>query len=107
MAKLFEEEYTKEAMEQLSLLSLPYKSKIIEAINIFEHVGIAYKNINNLGDGLHEIKPKDVRAYFRYYKNRIIIVGFIVLKKTQKAPKRYMEQANVNIKNYIKEIENG
>ncbi len=107
MEKLFEAEYTEEALEQLAQLSVPDRSKIIEAINVFEKVGIAYKNINNLKDGLYEIKPKNVRAYFRYYKNKIIIVGFIVLKKTQKAPKRYIEQANNNINRYIKEIENG
>jgi len=50
---------------------------------------------------LFEIKPKGVRAYFKYEKNRIIIIGFITLKKTQKAPQRYIEQAIINIKNYL------
>ncbi len=107
MEKLFTAEYTPESLEQLRNLDIIYRSRIIEAISLFENLGIAYKNINKLGNGLYEIKPKDVRAYFKYYKNKIIIIGFIVLKKTQKAPKRYIEQANNNIEKYIKEIENG
>jgi len=30
------------------------------------------------------------------------MIGFITIKKTQKAPKRYMEQALKNIENYLK-----
>jgi len=66
-------------------------------------VGTAYKNINSLGDGLYEIKPKGVRAYFKYAGNRIIIIGIVVLKKTQKAPPKYKKQAVINIDRYIKE----
>lgn len=98
----FNAEYTDEALIQYEQLDLDSQVKILKAISTFEQVGTAYKNINTLGDGLFEIKPKGVRAYFRYHNRKIIIVGFIVLKKTQKAPKRYMEQANINIENHIR-----
>ena len=81
----FTAEYTNEAIEQYESLDLESQSKILEAIKIFEQIGTNYKNLNTLGGGLFEIKPKGVRAYFKYAKNKIIIVGFIVLKKTQKA----------------------
>ena len=61
------------------------------------------KNINDLGNGLFELKPDNVRAYFKYIKNRIIIIGLIVLKKSQKAPRRYIEQAHRNIEKYLQE----
>ena len=78
------------------------QDKILSAIKSFEILGTKYKNINQLDYDLFEIKPKGVRAYFQYDENRkrIIIIGFITLKKTQKAPKRYMKQALSNIKNY-------
>ncbi len=100
-------EYTFEAKAQLRELAYENREKIVEAIGLFEKVGTLYKNINDLGDGLFEIKPKGVRAYFMYdhTRRRIIIIGFICLKKTQKAPKQYMKQARMNIKNYIKELE--
>lgn len=101
--KLFTAEYTNEALEQLENLQDAEFEKISKAIYIFEHVGKKYKNINDLGNGLFELKPDSVRAYFKYVKNRIIIVGLVVLKKSQKAPKRYIEQAHKNIDNYLKE----
>ena len=91
--KLFIAEYTKEALKQFSELDIDNQDKILSAIKSFEILGIKYKNINDLGNELFEIKPKGVRAYFQYDKERrrIIIIGFITLKKTQKAPKRYIK----------------
>lgn len=101
--RLFIAEYTDEAIQQLNELEDDEYAKITKAIYIFEHVGKKYKNINDLGNGLFELKPDNVRAYFKYVKNRIIIVGLIVLKKTQKAPARYIKQAHKNIDKYIQE----
>lgn len=99
---LYKAEYTDEALFQFGKLEKADKKKIIKAISIFEEVGTDYKNINDLGNGLFEIKPDNIRAYFKYYKDKIIIIGFITLKKTQKAPQRYIQQAIKNIGNYIK-----
>ena len=97
LERSFTSEYTDEALQQLEQLDDIEYEKITKAIYIFEHVGTRYKNINDLGDGLFELKPDNVRAYFKYVKGKIIIIGFIVLKKTQKAPKRYIKQAHKNI----------
>lgn len=101
--KQFTAEYLSEALIQLGELSPENRIKIIEAIRTFELVGTAYKNLNDLGEGLFEIKPKGVRAYFMYDYNRrcVIIVGFICLKTTQKAPPRYMKQARKLITSYL------
>lgn len=103
MCQIFETKYTKEALTQLDKLEEPEFKKILKAIYIFERVGTKYKCINDLGNGLFELKPDNVRAYFKYAKNKIIIIGVIVLKKTQKAPKRYIEQALKNIEQYLLE----
>ena len=104
MNKIFETEFTSEAQEQFDKLEQNNKRKLIKAIAIFEQVGTQYKNINSLGSGLFELKPDDVRAYFEYYNGKVIIVGLIVLKKSQKAPKRFIEQARRNIEKYIKDF---
>lgn len=101
LERSFTAEYTDEALQQLEQLDDIEYEKITKAIYIFEHVGTRYKNINDLGDGLFELKPDNVRAYFKYVKGKIIIIGFIVLKKTQKAPKRYIKQAHKNIDMYL------
>ena len=102
--KIYTAEYTKEAEKQLFELSTENQDKILSAVRAFEILGNKYKNINDLGESLFEIKPKGVRAYFMYDKKRkrVIIIGFITLKKSQKAPKRYIKQARSNIKEYIR-----
>lgn len=103
MEKLFIAEFTDQALEQLEQLTDADYRKVVKSIGIFEQVGTKYKYLNDLGNGLFELKPDKVRAYFKYAKNRIIIIGLIVLKKTQKAPPRYIEQAHKNIDKYIQE----
>ena len=106
MEKQFIAEFTPEAIEQALSLDVESRKKILAAIEVFEVLGTEYKNINKLDYDLYEIKPKGVRAYFRYDTDRrkIIIVGFICLKETQKAPKRYMKQAVRNIEAYKRSI---
>lgn len=101
--KLFVAEYTDEAEKQLYALEDLYRERITTAIEIFEGIGTKYKNINDLGNGLFEIKPQDVRAYFKYHpdRRRIIIIGLVCLKKSQKAPKQNIKQAHKNIDNYV------
>lgn len=96
--------FTDEAEEQLIELSSDDRETILEAIRAFELIGREYKNLNTLGDKLFEIKPKGVRAYFMYHPTarKIIIVGFICLKTTKKAPPRFKAQARKNIAKYLK-----
>lgn len=110
MEKQYTAILTDEAEEQLLDLSADDKETILEAIKAFELIGRDYKNLNTLGDKLFEIKPKGVRAYFMYHPNarKIIIVGFICLKTTKKAPLRYKEQARKNVAKYLEqEARNG
>ena len=102
--KQYTAEYTPEALEQYAELDSGSQDKILSAIKSFEILGTQYKNINKLDYDLYEIKPRGVRAYFQYdnVRRRIIIVGFITLKKTQEAPKRYMKQAVRNIEKRYK-----
>ena len=44
-----------------------------------------------------EIRTDNIRSYYSYVGTKIIIVGLIILKKSQKAPKRFIEQAIRNI----------
>ena len=104
MEKIFTTEFTSEAEEQFGKLEQNHRKKLRSAIRIFEQVGTEYKNINDLGGGLFELKLDDVRAYFEYYEGRVIIVGLVVLKKSQKAPQRFIEQARRNIEKHIKEF---
>lgn len=101
--KLFEAELTDEAEQQLFEIPEPFKERITIAMETFEKIGTKYKHLNDLGKGLFELKPNGVRAYFKYHPNKrkIIVIGFICRKETQKAPERYKKQARKNIQNYL------
>ena len=101
---MFEIIYADEAVQQLNQLDKPSRNKILKAIDIFEQFGKDAKNSKNLKNGLWEFKADNVRAYFKYHKDKIIIIGLIVLKKTQKAPERFIQQAIRNIDKVIKEL---
>ena len=101
---MFEIIYADEAVEQLQQLDKPSRNKILKAVDIFEQFGKEANNSRNLKDGLWEIKADNVRAYYKYHQQRIIIIGLIVLKKTQKAPQRFIQQAIKNIDKIIQEI---
>lgn len=102
--KKYTAKYTPEAEEQFYKLQKIEQKKLFKAVALFEFLGLEAKNTKSLDDGLFEIKVDKIRAYFKYYENKIIIIGIVVLKKTQKAPHRYIEQAKNNIEEYIKEV---
>lgn len=89
---MFEIIFSDEAIEQRDNLDKISRKKIVKAIRLFEEVGKIAGNSRNLDD-IWEIKADNVRAYFDYEGNKIVIIGLIVLKKSQKAPKRFIEQA--------------
>ena len=105
--KTFQAEYTNEALKQIEELEYNNKKKRFKAINLFEYLGKNAKNSRDLSsNGLFEIKADNIRAYFKYFENKIIIIGLIVLKKTQKVPKRFILQAIKNIDKYTAERAN-
>lgn len=97
--------YVPEAEEQFYMLQKSEQKKLFKAVSLFEHLGTEVKNTKSLGNDLFEIKIDKIRAYFKYFENKIIIIGIVVLKKTQKAPVRYIKQACANIDKYIKNNE--
>lgn len=96
--------YADESEEHLLELDKISRNKILKAIEIFKVLGKNARNSRDLKNGLWEIKADNVRAYFKYFKGKIIIIGLIVLKKSQKAPARFIEQSLRNIENVINKL---
>lgn len=77
--------------------------RALRTVAMFEQLGRDGVNSRPLNkEGLFEMKCDKVRIYFMYHQNNIIIVGLVVLKKTQKAPERYKTEAMTNIEKYIR-----
>lgn len=98
MEKLFTAIYTEEAEKNLKELDKQNIKRVFRTVELFEQLGKDGVKSRPLNDqGLFEIKCDKVRIYFSYYENKIIIIGLIILKKTQKAPERYKTEAMSNI----------
>lgn len=103
MEKQYIAKYTPEAEQDLKQLDKQDLKRALRTVALFEHLGregVKSRPLNK--DGLFELKCDKIRIYFMYHENNIIIVGLIILKKTQKAPERYKLQAISNIEKYIR-----
>jgi phage-related protein len=98
---IFRVKLTKEAYQQLIKLESFSRNKVLEDYRVIEEIGLdRITDKKFLEKGLYEIRTDNIRSLFGYRQDQIIIVGLIFIKKTQKTPKRFIEQAKRNIDNY-------
>lgn len=84
---------TKEAKKDLDSLERNQKEKLYSDYSAIQIESIDAVSIKSLGKKLFEIKTDNLRSLFIYKKDRIIVIGVIFIKKTQKTPKQYIEKA--------------
>ncbi len=107
MKKQFIAKYTPEAQGDLKNLDKQNLKRVFRTVAMFEQLGKDAVNSRPINkEGLFELKCDKVRVYFMYHRNNIIIIGLIILKKTQKAPERFKLQAIKNIEKYIRNDDN-
>jgi len=101
METKFVAKYTPEAEQDLKKLDKQNIKRVLRTVAVFEQLGKDGVNCRALNkDGLFELKIDKIRIYFMYCENQVIIIGLIVIKKTQKAPERYKEMAISRIEKY-------
>lgn len=93
-----------EAEQQFNNLDKASYKKVFKDFEKFEKLGSRAVDSRDLTKDLWEIRTDDIRSYYFYTGTKIIIVGLIVFKKSQKAPKRFIEQAIRNIEKTRKEL---
>lgn len=57
--------------------------------------------VKHIDGNLWELRPLANRIFFFYWKNNKFVMVHHYIKKSQKAPKKELEQARKNIKDYI------
>ncbi len=93
----FEVELTDQAEEQLLNLDKASQKKVIKDIEKFKALGKNAVDSRDLDKNLYEIRSNNIRSIYTYKNNRMIIIGLIFMKKSQKTPKRYIIQAKKNL----------
>ena len=65
-----------------------------------ETQGIEFVRVKPIQKDIFEIKSNELRSLFKYQAGKIIVVGVVFVKKTQKTPKEIIKLA----KNRLKEV---
>lgn len=91
---------TKEAKENLYSLEKHQQEKLFSDYSAIQNESINTVIVKPLGKKIFEIKTDNLRSLFVYQKDRVIIIGVIFIKKTQKTPKQYIEKALKIFKKY-------
>lgn len=76
--------------EQQALLDAEYRT--------IETTGIEFVRVKHLQDKIFEIKSKNLRSLFKYQEGKIIVIGVVFVKKTQKTPKGIIKLAKKRFK---------
>ena len=63
-----------------------------------ETQGIEFVRVKPLQKDIFEIKSNELRSLFKYSAGKIIVVGVVVVKKTQKTPKDKIKLAKQRLK---------
>ncbi len=98
----FDVKLTENALQELNILEKADRNKVLKVFDIIINVDINAVNTKPLTSKIYEIKTDKVRCLYAYSNNRIIIVGVIFIKKTQKTPKTMIAKAENVLKEYIK-----
>ncbi len=89
----FEVRLTKEAEKDYRKLDKISQNKLNKAFDKVENKGIETVVTKPLGKDLYEIKTDNLRALFAYQGTKVIVVGVIFIKKSQKTPAKYIDRA--------------
>ncbi|WP_191018135.1 type II toxin-antitoxin system RelE/ParE family toxin [Treponema zioleckii] len=63
-----------------------------------ETQGIEFVRVKQLQKDIFEIKSNELRSLFKYKAGKIIVVGVVFVKKTQKTPKDKIKLAKQRLK---------
>ena len=76
-----------------------YQQKLLsEEYTKIETQGIEFVRIKPIQKDIFEIKSNELRSLFKYKAGKIIVVGVILIKKTQKTPKEKIKLAIKRLK---------
>jgi len=87
-----------QAEKEISDLSKEQQSALQKDFETIKNLGIEYVKRRHLRDDLFEIKTNDVRSLFSYRDNKIILIGLVYEKRTNKAPEYFIKLAIKRLK---------
>ena len=86
------------ANEEISRLEQNQQELLKNEYETIENKGIEFVKVKHLQGKIYEIKTKEIRSLFKYQSGKIIIIGIVFVKKTQKTPKEIIKLAKKRLK---------
>ena len=83
---------------EISVLEQSQKDLLKTEYEKIERQGIEFVKVKHLQKKIYEIKSNEVRSLFKYKEGRIIVIGVVFVKKTQKTPKETIKLAEKRLK---------
>ena len=75
---------------QKDLLKIEYEK--------IEQQGIEFVKVKHIQKKIFEIKSNELRSLFKYKEGKIIVIGVVFVKRTQKTPKEAIKLAEKRLK---------
>ena len=85
-----ESEISSLEQSQKDLLKIKYEK--------IEQQGIEFVKVKHLQKKIFEIKSNELKFLFKYKERKIIVIGVVFVKKTQKTPKETIKLAEKRLK---------
>ena len=87
-----------QAEVEIASLELSQQDLLRNEYSKIETQGIEFVRIKPLQKDIFEIKSNELRSLFKYKAGKIIVVGVVFVKKTQKTPKDKIKLAKQRLR---------
>ena len=83
----FKVEKLPEAESDICQLTPQQQELLKHEYDTIETQGIEFVKVRHVQSKIFEIKSNELRSLFKYEKDKVIVIGVVFVKKTQKTPK--------------------
>ena len=87
-----------QAQAEIDSLEQSQKDMLESDYSIIQEQGIEFVRVKPIQKDIFEIKTNELRSLFKYNAGKIIVVGVVFVKKTQKTPKEKIKLAKQRLK---------
>ena len=87
-----------QAISEIESLEQAQKDMLEEDYKKIQEQGIEFVRVKPIQKEIFEIKTNELRSLFKYSAGKIIVVGVVFVKKTQKTPKEKIKLAIQRLK---------
>ena len=94
----FKVEKLPQAQAEIDSLEQAQKDILEEDYAKIQNQGIEFVRVKPIQKDVFEIKTNELRSLFKYQAGRIIVIGVVFVKKTQKTPKEKIKLAKQRLK---------